>query len=244
MNYLFICGTARSGTTAMWQLLTGDERLVIGLERYSKLCSNQPLTPDLFTPERFFNLQITDTFYPDLQGFDPYYAKAEKLFATADYVGDKIPKLFNFLDTLLANFPQAKVVFMLRNIIDVATSFETRANGVNDKSWPATRKTQAAIKEWKHSLQTLKKYSNDERVFPIIYEEFFSENSSLEPLYQFLGLEPTESARLSHQAILAQSPKLEIKRRQRQLPIDAIQQICETAPFALYRDVLRNIRAK
>jgi hypothetical protein len=244
MNYLFICGTARSGTTAMWRLVTADERLVIGLERYSKHSSHHVLTTDLFTPERFLELRAGDTFYPNLCEFDPYYEKVGALLAHAEYVGDKIPKLFNFLDTLFANIPTAKVIFMLRNIIDVATSFESRANSIQDKSWPETRKTQAAIKEWRNSLLMLKKYHNDDRVFPVIYEEFFAANSSIEPLYQFLGLEPTQAAHLAHQALLAQNLHLEIKRRKRELSVEGVQQICETAPFALYREVLRTIRAK
>jgi hypothetical protein len=63
-------------------------------------------------------------------------------------------------------------------------------------------------------------------------------------LYQFLGLEPTQAAHLAHQTLLAQNLQLEIKRRKRELSVEGVQQICETAPFALYREVLRTIRAK
>lgn len=241
MKYLFICGTARSGTTAMWRLLTSDERVVIGLERYIGLCSKHALTEELFSIERFTTLYEGDTFYQDLS--IPYYKKVKVLLATADYVGDKIPMLFHYFDRLFTNIPTAKVIFMLRNIIDVASSYEARANDNNDTAWTANRRTAAAIKDWHQSLLVLQKYSNDSRVFPIIYEDFFSTTNSIEALYQFLQLEPNHAVQTRYDAVLSKSSQLE-KQRKRELTIDAVQQICETAPFELYRDVLKEIRTK
>ncbi|MFZ2724764.1 MAG: sulfotransferase [Methylococcaceae bacterium] len=240
MNYLFICGTARSGTTAMWRLLTSDERIVLGLERYSVLYDKQKPNKELFSFERFHDLRQHDTFY---QSFPPYYQKAERLFNNALYIGDKTPKLFNHLDSLLTQIPSAKVIFMLRNIIDVAASYEARANNEDDKTWSATRRTAHAINDWKQSLMILKQYSDDERVLPIIYEDFFSANNTLEPLYQFLELKTNDAVNLAYNNIINKSSKLEGQRK-RELTINAVQQICETAPFGLYREVLQKIRAK
>jgi hypothetical protein len=52
-NLLFVCGTPRSGTTAMQALLAGDDRIALGMERYGSYLGAD-FNEGLFTKERFF----------------------------------------------------------------------------------------------------------------------------------------------------------------------------------------------
>jgi len=225
----------------MCRLMRHDKRIAIGVERYAHLIFKRPLTQDLFTYERFFNIEPGDTFYSDLSS--SHYQQIVQNYPSADYVGDKIPRLFKSLDELFVNFPQARVIAMLRNIFDISVSYEARADDPDDAHWPDKRRTESAIKDWTALLKALQRYADDGRVFPVIYEDFFSEQGSLEPLYNFLQLELNPELKKAYQDMTLASTQLENK-RSRALPISAVRQICETAPFSVYRQVLKNIRNK
>ncbi|WP_083930243.1 sulfotransferase family protein [Methylovulum miyakonense] len=240
-KYLFICGAPRSGTTALWRLIASDERIIIGVERYGNLFFKAPLTPELFTSDRFCNIQPGDTFYNDLTTFNPYYKNVAGRFSNASYVGDKIPLLYNHLDRLFEQIPDAKVIILLRNIIDIASSYESRANNIDDLSWRRDKRTASAIHDWRASINVLKRYIADERVLPLIYEDFFVNDGKLDMLYKFLEMEPTEQVINAYQSMLQGSANLE-NNRKRHLPLDSVRLICETAPFGLYRQVLEEIK--
>ena len=116
-KYLFVCGSPRSGTTAMRNFLANDNRIKMGVERYGNLFFRKPLTTELFEYERFFDLQEGDTFYNELNSFSPYYKKIIDNYEGAEYYGDKIPLLYKYLDRLNEAIPNSKVIIMIRNII-------------------------------------------------------------------------------------------------------------------------------
>lgn len=241
-KHLFICGTPRSGTTALWRLISRDERIIIGVERYGNLFFKTPLTSNLFTAERFCNIQAGDTFYQDLKAFNPYYQTVAERFGEAAYVGDKIPLLYNHLDSLFANIPDAKVIFIVRNIIDVASSYEARADNIHDESWQRDKRTASAIADWRASLIILKRFldKDDQRIFPVKYEDFFVNDGGLGKLYQFLDLPITKEVEYLYGSLLQQGAMLE-NNRKRNLNLEGVRLICETAPFGLYRQVLDQI---
>jgi len=242
-KYLFVCGSPRSGTTAMWNFLTSDSRIKMGVERYGNLFFAKTLTRELFEKDRFFELKDGDTFYSDLNKFSPYYEKIESSYENGEYFGDKIPLLYRYLDSLKKSIPDCKVVVMIRNIIDVAASYESRANNINDTTWDRNKRTQSAIEDWRESLKIIKNYSDDDNVIPIIYEDFYSDIDNAISLYKRLGLEFSEKNREYYNQIQARSRELE-GFRNRKLNSEAVQNICETAPFGLYREVLKEIRVK
>jgi hypothetical protein len=243
VKYLFVCGAPRSGTTAMWRLLASDRRIVMGVERYGNLFFKESLTKELFTYERFSNLLPGDTFYDDLSSFNPYYDKLEALFSQAVYVGDKLPLLYRHLDSLLSNIVDAKIVFMLRNIFDVCASYEARANDPEDAAWPSDKRTPAAIEDWWSALRVLKDHANNEQVFPVIFEDVFSSSGKIDNLFEFLELDITSDVAATYKALLARGAQLE-KIRKRDLATKDVRLICETAPFGLYREVLKGIATK
>lgn len=244
MRYLFVCGTPRSGTTATWRLLASDKRLVIGLERYGTRFFRGALTPFLFTPERFMTLQEGDTFYPDLIGFSKYYRDAAERIGEAEYVGDKIPLLYNYLERLFSSIPSAKVVLLIRNVLDVASSYEARADNPEDHSWSRDKRTAEAIKDWNASLEVAKRFRNDARVCCVVYEDFFfGESNGLDLLYKFLDLPLTDDVAAAHKTILERARELESRRR-RDLPAEKVMELLMEGAFDTYRELVREIRER
>lgn len=242
-EYLFVCGSPRSGTTAMWNFLTSDSRIKMGVERYGNMFFSEPLKAELFEKERFFSIKKGDTFYDDLNKFSEYYESIEDDYENGVLYGDKIPLLYNYLPRLKESLPDAKVVIMLRNIIDVAASYEARANNANDDSWNREKRTRSAIEDWRASLKIIQDHFNDPNIIPVIYEDFYSNIEEARNLYELLGLEFTDNVKKSYEAIRSRAAQLE-GFRTRQLDASGVSAICEEAPFGLYRDVLNKIRNK
>lgn len=237
-KYLFICGAPRSGTTALWRLLVSDKRIVLGVERYGNLFFKKNLTKDLFEYDRFSILNNGDTFYSNLESFNPYYKDMENKFLNAEFVGDKIPLLYQCLDGLFEEIPDAKVIFMVRNIFDVAASYEARADNEQDLDWRRDRRTNEAIKDWSLSLRKIRDYGDNENILTIIYEDFYKSESQLERLLRFLGLEASSDLLGQYEFLCKRSLVLE-EQRKRALNEESVMKICSEAPFGLYREVLK-----
>lgn len=237
-SYLFICGCPRSGTTALWRLLVGDSRIRLGVERYGhRMYTREFLTPDLFEKERFFAFEQGDTFYSDLNGFNPYYTKAQQGFNEATYAGDKIPKLYNYLDELQINFPGVKTVFIFRNIFDVAASYKARMLEEND-NWQMN--VSNAISDWNASLKAAQAYGGELAL--VDYEKLFIGQQGLEKLYAFLGIEITTEVRATFKNLLIRSGRLE-EGRARALTALEVKEISETADFKTYRQLVQDANA-
>ena len=234
-SFLFVCGCPRSGTTALWRLLVGDTRIRLGVERYgNRFFSREFLTADLYEEERFFSAEAGDTFYSDLAGFSPYYAKARNGYSDAVYIGDKIPKLYEYFDRLKENFPDCKTIFIFRNIFDVAASYKARLLDEND-GWNLN--VSAAIADWNASLQSALSYKGDLAI--VTYERLLMEEHGLDKLYGFLGLDITPEVHATFKNLLVRSGTLE-KGRARSLTALESKEICESADFESYRQILKS----
>jgi hypothetical protein len=233
-SFLFVCGCPRSGTTALWRLLTSDQRLRLGVERYgNKFFSREFLTPDLFEKQRFFEVQSGDTFYSNLEAFNPYYKTAREGYENALYFGDKIPKLYNYFDRLGTNFPNCKTIFIFRNVFDVAASYKARLLNEND-NWKLN--TRDAVSDWNASLRAALSYQND--LFFVDYEELFIEHLGVEKLFGFLGLDVSDDTRAAFKNLTARSGTLEAGRARALTAIET-KEICETADFSAYRELVQ-----
>jgi len=240
-NYIFVCGCPRSGTTAMWSLLTAAEEAVIGVERYGKrVFSRASLTPELFEQTRFFTLQEGDTFYSDLDKFQPYYALAREKFARATIFGDKIPKLYERFDSFFAAFPRAKVIFMFRNIFDVAASYKRRSMNTEDSTWGRGKGVSVAIRDWAKAI-TAYKNAPRQNILPICYEDFFIGGNGLEQLASFVGVADKSKMQEKFVRVRQRSEKIE-STRARDLNTAEIFEICLKAPFGAYREILSAAR--
>ncbi len=204
---LFVCGCARSGTSALAAALNARPDIVLGLERYiSYLATHGSLSPDLFQRERFFDVRPGDTFYDNLGFFEKHYALSREKFATAKYVGDKIPALTGHLSQILKDFPDARIICIVRNLIDVCASFENRAR--SGRYWPKSRNADAAIGQWNRALVDVAAQAHSPNVLVVIYEDLFVDMTGWDRISAFLGLNvPSPPLKARKETIDVLSPK-------------------------------------
>ena len=177
---LFVCGTPRSGTTALANLLNTSPHIVIGVERYSQLLtlyaggepdSVRDMIHDLFTRERL----LGDRLPGDTKPFPPSERDAALAkWATAAYVGDKVPQIYKRLTTLSEACPDARFIYIVRNPYSVASSWQRRADNKDD-SWPAKNGFANGVKAWNESLgfALLAIETLDGRFAAVQYEKMF-----------------------------------------------------------------------
>ena len=150
-QYLFMCGTPRSGTTYLANLIGAHPSIVLGVERFKFHYSRQTLVPELFEKERFFDLRGSDTSLR-LQVALPDSGRMQEKFDGARYVGDKYPNLIKQLGLVLSRFPGATILFVLRDPLSVGLSWGARARNPKDH-WPATNDCIAGIRFWMEAVR-------------------------------------------------------------------------------------------
>jgi hypothetical protein len=144
-KYLFITGCSMSGTSVLADLLRSDPRILMGRERFSRLRRKHPeyYSVSLVEQDRFCRqLKQGDSHRKEL---DDYYERAYQAYDSFEFIGDKYANLSDSYDLLFKKFPNVKIVYIIRNIIEVAHSFELRAlktmfdhgvHNVPDNVWP------------------------------------------------------------------------------------------------------------
>jgi hypothetical protein len=191
MNYVFVMGIARSGTTVFARVLNAHSKVLIGIERFKLLALQQPTRhqfgPELFDRDRLFDVRPTDTNVRQ----DLLLSEAGN-YEKKTWLGDKIPHLFKCGDVVFRRFPNARVFCMLRDGVDVALSWRVRADSARDK-WPATNDFIAGIEKWNWANAKLWRL---QKAFPgrisfVRYEDFFSKGgASLKKVLRQLDLTP------------------------------------------------------
>lgn len=163
-GYLFVTGCGRSGTTLLGNIISYHPRIILGVERFIKLCAeNFPaFQPGPFEHERFFDFRGTDR-----KGFEAelrppqraYYNRMQAKWDDAWYRGDKLPTLFVCFDQVLERFGDVRFVHITRKIEDVATSFNAR---VEAGTFPADYDYKKAVGLWNmaniHALDFFEKH--------------------------------------------------------------------------------------
>lgn len=209
MKYLFIAGCARSGTSALAQLVGSHRKIVMGMERFGHLVakSHFSLTPGHFERSRFLAIEADDTFYSDFDAFHSWDPHIREKFDGAVYIGDKRPGLCAVYDELFSAFPGATVIFIYRNVCDVAASWNKRAE--DGENWPASLDFQKAVHAWNQSMSaTAAALAEGMNILPVSYEEIFISGQSPGPLFTRLGLEFDETARAMYRNQLQNSARL------------------------------------
>ena len=141
----------------MWRVLRSHPKIVIGNEWMAGRAHD--LTRDMFEPSRFFAPVIgADCGYdiaahPETKDYLPL---ARERYAEALWIGDKIPYLYKHFDRLYETFPEAEVIFMLRDPFEVAASYKKRhlSTSSEDADLSAGSVVEA-IRDWNESLQAL-----------------------------------------------------------------------------------------
>lgn len=190
---LFLCGCPRSGTTAFTHVFTAHRKVVLGMERFNHLCTenNFQLTRNHFKLDRFLDVRAEDTFYDDFNVMHDFDTQIEEKYPECDYIGFKQPNLYFVYKQIFECFPTATIFFIYRDPVDVAASFQVRAN--NKTLWPADRDYKAAIDEWNISAKlTLKAAQDYPQLHIVSYDGIFNSEQNLSPLFNLLNLEMTQ----------------------------------------------------
>lgn len=231
-NYLFVIGNARSGTTALVTLLNSSPEICLGIERYP---SNDDISASSFEKDSFFNTE--DKNYLVRPHF---YEEIKDKFKKSRYIGDKRPGFVKSWKNTWLNLPQAKIIYIFRNIYDVACSYNIRASNAAleiDKSWPTDRDFSKAVRDWNKGLQEIKKLANFYEVYFIKYEDFFIEQSQMRHLFDYLKV-TTKDQNVTTVMSRIHKTALSLQNKQRTLSDSEIKYIDSHADFEAYNDVL------
>lgn len=185
-SYLFAGGCARSGTTVLAKVLNSHRDVRIGIERFNQHWANETLAPALFETERFFDVRAEDhrrweRIEGQTQALRPGYAEAR-------YVGDKYPALYKCYGMLAERFAPLKIVYIVRNPLSVAQSFQRRFDDPKD-GFPHDGKRGLAI--WHSSTRaTVDALDAGLPITVVSYERLFRSQDNVERLFAALGLDP------------------------------------------------------
>ncbi|SMP05559.1 sulfotransferase family protein [Shimia sagamensis] len=179
---VFVSGVARSGTSALVNVLNKNPGFLIGMERYFFLIKREEITLEHFRGQRFLAVEEGDTHGKGLAMEDP-----KKALRNATFIGDKFPLLFEHFDYMLDAFPEARHIYIVRNPLSVVESYDARLRDKSDKwrkSW------QVGLNEWNTSVQSVMKLSAEQlaKFYFVSYESFFESTGEMNALFSHFDL--------------------------------------------------------
>jgi Sulfotransferase family len=156
---LFVLGLGRSGTTPLTELFSAHPEIALGMERYKRLYGrrNVRIEPDLFERDRFFDFSDGLTnITPDVhERWANYYAQIEARWDSASYVGDKITQAV--MQRIWRSLPDAKFICIVRDIEQVAASWDVRAKRASDVNWPERANARDSVMRWNQALRRIRR---------------------------------------------------------------------------------------
>ncbi|WP_019504323.1 sulfotransferase [Pleurocapsa sp. PCC 7319] len=231
-KYLFVIGNARSGTTALARLLNFSPEICLGIERYSL---NDDVSALSFERDFFFN--------PKSEGYlvrPHFYKKINDKFDTVKYVGDKRPRFIKSWKNTFLNLPQAKIIYIFRNIYDVACSYNIRASDAAqgiDRSWSRNRDFSQAVEDWNEGLQEIRNLARFYEVYFVKYEDFFVDKLRINNLFNHLEVNAEEQNTLMGIRQI-HNTALSLQKKERNLSDYETEYIDSKADLASYKDIL------
>lgn len=192
---LFVSGTPRSGTSALVRLLNLHPALMIGMERYHSQYKGNSIDPSFFERDRFLDVREGDTHAKG--GFGAQNVRTlRQRYDKAEIIGDKYPLLYLQFGRILSAFPEARHVFIIRNPLSVAESYQQRNENPDDSF---NKDYRTAIEEWNKGLDAMLALPDTarEKFCVVEYEGIFKSAAEIERLFAFLGLSPPEEKALA-----------------------------------------------
>jgi hypothetical protein len=214
VRHLFIAGCPRSGTSALTFLLNEHPQLAIGFERYKRVRAQ--LDPFHFEPAQFFSPVSAET---DIRG-ELLYKRLHLRWESGSVrvIGDKVPLYTRVLPQLLERFPEARVLVLVRDPLEVARSFRRRAGDAEDW-WPAENDHTLAVQMWNEVLASVRAVDAERGVERVLrrtplrgsglvallpYEALFSgDRRWLEMVVDFVGVPLTVGVRAEYERLAA-----------------------------------------
>ena len=243
LNYLYIGGPSRSGTTALTSYLNRHPEVMICQERFMWV-PREDITPEVFTFERILDFE---------DGYEKRNTARrkqihEELVGSKDpdklrWMGDKCPAYVRTLDGLSENNPGAGFILTYRPVEEVAESYEARSRNPEDPWLGGRDGFRLGIEGWNMAMQHTKDFIEggvNPNVLVVGYHDFFYRNEEVMPLVsRFLDLTFDESVIRSWRE---ESRSFEGERREKE-PVNEEQQalIDEHADREAEAYVLRRI---
>ncbi len=220
-THLIVTGTARSGTTALAELLNAHARVGIGIERFKfQYLLRHNFDAGLLERARFFDFREEDTnLRPDVRpAWREVYEEIARKWDSAAVIGDKVPDMAPVLEDYLRENPDFRCIYILRNLKDVGLSWQARADRPRDR-WPAGRGFVRACRAWEehtriiHDIVAGRAHRN--RMLILDYDAIYQPEARTVPaILGFLGLdEDAQFARTWQQHV-----KFFAGRRRRKVP--------------------------
>jgi hypothetical protein len=191
-------GCPRSGTTALVDILNAHPAIVVGMERFKYLYSAAAVDDldGIFEPCRFLDVQADETNVLPLgtNRWQRLYDDARAKFAVGgvQLVGDKLWASQAIVTKLHQAYPEARWVFIFRDLARVAASFEVRANNPHDRGWPLRNGYRTALQVWMGAFRAARLLEDlvaDTAIYRVAYERFFAQDlAQLAALQAFLGV--------------------------------------------------------
>lgn len=207
---MFLCGCARSGTTALARLVNMHPQVNVSIEKYQ------------------YQFKVADGSFTN-----KIFEKEEKLIKKKDptmYIGDKVPGFYQNYSQLFKVFPDSTVFFIYRNIFDVAQSYKNRQADEADDWQKGVRR---AVKEWNESLvNTLEFIEKGKDIIPLAYERVFS--NKIDFLQYLPETKPNKEFEVYYNQILKHARKLDQNRKNNLTSKDKLW-IMNHADFESYR---------
>ncbi|MBL1209296.1 sulfotransferase [Geminocystis sp. GBBB08] len=204
---IFVVGMPRSGTTLMTAMLSAHPNIAIPAEthflrywyqKYSDLdltnqANFQQFWQDFTQNERFYHLGIDTqlTFHRILNqkkiDWKTIFTSILQQYAISINKvrwGEKTPDHYQYVELLLNWYPQARIIWMIRDPRAVTASLLTMpwANNYADQH----------AKTWQKNIQLLQKWEKTERIISIYYEDLITKTElTLKKICHFIAEEYT-----------------------------------------------------
>jgi len=230
---LLVGGCPRSGTSALVQALNMHPEVLVGHERFFHLWRKGTLTAGHFEKSRFLNVEDGDTFYDVERIITTDFST--RRYPAARLIGDKYPRIYECYGLISEQFPDAHILYIVRNPFSVAESYQARYE--KEEGW--TQDFREAIREWNRSLaQTIAFLRTNSNMTVVSYETLFSSIELLDGMFRALGLDPANSNRAGLQKTIDEFKVLKDKpvlRRE-----DIRYWVSCSADFISYRTILQH----
>ncbi|MCG8443511.1 MAG: sulfotransferase, partial [Caulobacterales bacterium] len=176
-RFVFIAGTARSGTSALADLLCAHSRMIVCNERFYNLATDariRDIRPGLFARDTLLRPTAADTHHHGWNDGGAYQTDLLRRYDQALVLGDKVPHYHYYARELSEAFPGARFVFIVRNVFDVAQSWQARHDDETDTVWVDDGRK--AVEFWNNDNRILLGLAraNRGRVAVLSYERLFS----------------------------------------------------------------------
>jgi hypothetical protein len=245
MKYLFVSGAPRSGTSALTELLSSHSKISIGMERFKSLYNKKKITKELFTEKMFFDFNTDQTNIGMEAGkYVEYYKKLKEKYKQSEIVGDKYPQLYKFWPALFDEFGiDGKYIFIIRDIEDVASSFNVRAQNPKDK-WPIENDYRKAVEIWNQSLEKANnEVKKGQDIFIVSYSklfdiEEFDSRDELKRMLDYLNLD-VSSAMLEEYTQMCEKYIAVVKPKVKVVLSGQVDYIKTNANYELYNNLIK-----